>query len=193
MKKLIWIVTLAFSFVCLSSLSATELIPTTHGTQLFHLSGALDVPLGTSFSETPSVPTYKSYVGGVFGLGWEYYLTENISTGVDLSYSFSKAHDKRFLNMISLGATFAWKPHAQKVEFPLMAELGMTLSAKGEQTFIGPHMRFGAAAMFPIDYRWMLGPSLQYRFIPEIYGKNPAGHTAIWHQLEIGLIAQIRL
>ncbi len=193
MKKLTILVVLMLMFGALLPLSAAERIPAVKGTQLFHISGALDIPLGISFAKKPELPTHASRVGGAFGIGWEYYLTKDISTGVDLSYNFTRAHDRYFLNMLSLGANVAWKPATPTVEFPLSAELGVTLSSKGQQTFVGPHLRLGAAAMFPINYRWNLGPSLQYKLVPEWYPGNKAGHDAYWHQLELGIIAQIRL
>ncbi|MBQ5491863.1 MAG: hypothetical protein IIT68_07395 [Treponema sp.] len=129
------------------------------------------------------------YVGGLFGLGFHIFLTDNFSVGGDAGFGFNITVGSNVFNYIPIVATATWQFQYKKWEFPLTAGVGFAWELyNGYMYWPGLILEAQAGAQYRIDSNWAAGGEITYMFMPQI-NQDPS-KSAIGHFIDVSLLAR---
>lgn len=129
------------------------------------------------------------YVGGLFGLGFHIFLTDNFSVGGDAGFGFNITIGSNVFNYIPIIATATWQFQYKQWEFPLTAGIGFAWELyNGYLYWPGLILEAQAGAQYRIDSNWAAGGELTYMFMPQ-FNQDPA-KTKAGHFIDVTLLAR---
>lgn len=108
------------------------------------------------------------YVGGLLGLGFHIFLTDNFAIGGDAGFGFNATIGSNVFDYIPIVATATWQFEYKRWEFPVTAGLGFAWELyNGYLYWPGLIVEAQAGAMYRINSNWGVGGELTYMFMPE--------------------------
>ncbi|HUZ18053.1 MAG TPA: hypothetical protein VMV68_06680 [Spirochaetia bacterium] len=160
------------------------------GDQAFLLNAGLAIPLFFQ-QETGAVAGTNLSLGGVGSLGWDAYLNEHLSLGIDLGGMFALSPNQNVLFMVPITGTVTWTFRHYPFEFPIFLGAGVNFTVLTDQLYFGPILKPGAGAYMYISSKWELGLRATYWWVPEIYfgGTTPASRSRFGNFLGISFSA----
>jgi len=162
--------------------------PFTVGSQLITLSVAGQIPLFT-FDGDLDVTDVRTYMGGSFSFGYQYFVIPRLSIGGALSgsYNLSVGSLSLFILPVTFKTAYWWSLYP--FEFSLGAEAGGYMMRFDGNGMFGPMAKAGGGAYWRVSSGWSLGIEANYWFVPEIHTGKHADLTRFGNFLETGLMA----
>lgn len=155
------------------------------GDKYIKMSVSPTFPLGF-FNQNGEV---SMYIGGLFGLGFHIFLTDNFSVGGDAGFGFNITIGSNVFNYIPIIATATYQFQYKRWEFPLTAGIGFAWELyNGYMYWPGLILEAQAGAQYRIDSNWAAGGEISYMFMPQ-FNQDPA-KSAIGHFLDVSLVAR---
>ncbi len=143
------------------------------GDQVFSVQAGLFIPLyyrnPYDFSTAPANLT----LGGTGGLEYSSFINSTMTLGLGLKGMFAYTPTDRLLSMFPITAKFTYYlSKYYPFEFPLYVNAGLCISRLESETFYGPTIIPGAAAIWNMSSTWGFGINMEYWWVPMWYGPS---------------------
>ena len=166
----------------------------TTGEQVFSVNAGAIFPLFTlaPFHEDgePLIGSLSSCKIGISGsLKLGFFVADNFAIGGELAGMFAKT-ENRTLTMIPLSFTAAYYFIKYPFEFPVYANIGVSLNTLDDYFKVTPLIKPGAGAYWNMNGEWAFGLNFDYWFMPELYFSDEfADQSRIANFLQLSLSA----
>lgn len=158
------------------------------GDQYLRVSLNLDIPIH------PLNPFDDGHlnIGGMGTLGYNYFLTDSFSAGIEVGFGFNSTIGENILNYIPILLTGTWHPSLGRFEFPLTVGIGFAWETYNSYTYWpGLVIKPEAGVHYRIGDSWSIGVDVSYAFMPEFCKFWGTGDENIWMQFfNVGVVAR---
>ncbi len=138
------------------------------GDEMFGLGAGFFLPLFYQ-DETGATAGTNLTFGGIAGLEWDAFLTNNVYLGAELAGNFSFSPNSQTLLLVALTPTIGYVFRFYPFEIPIFFGAGVNLSYLSPQLYVGPIAKPGVGFYWYFTSQWMLGLKAEYWWVPEIY------------------------
>ncbi len=149
-------------------------IPPTYilGSQNIIIHGGAFIPLFFNNLNEGTVEPANLYIGVMFGLQWQGYLSNNWSVGVELNGTLCFSPNFNILWLLPIGVKGTYTIHLHPFEIPLSLTTGICLESFIESTRIDFFLKPEIAGYWKIDATWGVGLSVAYLWVPQLSSED---------------------
>jgi len=126
-------------------------------------------------------------IGGTGSLAFNYFVTQNIFVGAELSGMFASTRGGNMLYIIPIGVRLGYQFWYGRFEFPVSLMIGAAPQRYLEKGYFGPILKPGASVFWRFNPEWSFGFNSLWWLIPE-WPKN--GNDSIGNFVELTLSAR---
>jgi hypothetical protein len=149
-------------------------VPTTYilGSQNIIIHAGPFIPLFFNNLSKGTIEPANLYIGVMFGLQWQGYLSNNWSIGVELNGSLSFSPNFNILWLLPIGIKGTYTIHLHPFEIPISLTTGMCLESYIESTRIDFFLKPEISGYWKIDATWGVGLNLGYLWVPQLSNED---------------------
>jgi hypothetical protein len=138
------------------------------GSQNVIIRGGPFIPLFFNNLTKGTVEPANLYMGVIFGLQWQGYLSNDWSIGVELNGTLSFSPNFNILWLLPIGVKGSYTIHIYPFEIPLSLTTGICLESFIESTRIDFFLKPEVSGYWKIDATWGVGLNVGYLWIPPL-------------------------
>ena len=158
------------------------------GDQFIRLSLAGNFPLSFGHPFTDG----KLRTGGMFSLGYHYFVMKDLAVGLDAGFGFHVTIGSNLFHYIPILASVTYQPCFGKFELPLSVGIGFAWETYAGNTYWpGLVIKPEAGLHYRITNSWSVGMEAAYMFMPQFAKLYGTGEKNIMGQfLSVQLVAR---
>lgn len=126
------------------------------------------IPLFFNNLSAGTVEPSNLYMGILFGLQWQGYLSNEWSVGVELNGTLSFSPNFNILWLLPVGVKGTYTIHLHPFEIPISLTTGICLESFIDSTRIDFFLKPEIAGFWKIDATWGVGLSVGYLWVPQL-------------------------
>jgi hypothetical protein len=106
-------------------------------------------------------------LGGMGGLGWNYFLSAHFFLGMELSGMFCSTEGKNMYFILPIGVRAGYQFVLKRFEFPLSFMIGVAPQTHSQLTYFGFFSKATGSAFFRFNAGWSFGVNTSFWWVPQ--------------------------
>ncbi|MCR4941126.1 MAG: hypothetical protein K5930_13655 [Treponemataceae bacterium] len=147
------------------------------GNSLINVNIALSIPIRPE----------QLKLGGILSIGYSYMITDLISAGGELSFSYNSTIGNNVLYFIPFLGSVGFHPTFGNFELSLSLLLGGVLENYLDRSYFGLAVKPEVGLYYKLFSEWTVGASAGLFILPQWYGDSSKNYTSLIPEARIGV------